>query len=90
MTDVELNVQEVDWAMLRPHAKRGGLYLLDAAEDLMEVAVAMRDDDVPTIRALIERGALAAPDTDLIEGPDEPHYRFVIVQPYVIAQGPLQ
>ena len=89
MTEGELEVQEIDWGMLRPHAERGGLYLLAATEDLLAAGLAMRDDDVPTVRALIETGALYAPEAELIEGPDEPRFRFVIVRPYVIAQGPL-
>jgi hypothetical protein len=90
MTDAELEVQQVDWGMLRPHAERGALYLLDDTEDLMAVAVAIRDDDVAKIRSLMETQSLVLADQGVVDGPDEPEFRFVIVQPYVVAQGPLQ
>ncbi len=86
---VELEVQEVEWTMLLPHAKRGALYLLAIGEDLMEVATAMRDDDVTIIRGLIAQQSLLAPTEAQIEASGDAPFRFVIVQPYVIAQGPL-
>lgn len=86
-TKDEIEVQEVEWAMLEPHAKRGALYLLDGDEDLEAVGIAIRDDDVARIRGLLENGALATRVPDSVDA--EARYRFVIVQPYVVAQGPL-
>lgn len=86
---VELEVEEVEWNMLLPHAKRGALYLLSIGEDLMSVAEAMRDDDVSKIKPLIEGQRLVAPTEAQLDGPIDALFRFVIVQPYVIGQGPL-
>lgn len=86
-TDDAIEVQEVEWAMLKPHAERGALYLLDRAENLAEVGEAIRDDEVEKVRGLLQRSALTSPAPESVD--DDARYRFVIVQPYVVAQGPL-
>jgi hypothetical protein len=82
-------VHRVDWQPLAPHAKRGGLVLVDARLDLVEVAVAVARDDDERVRRWMEAGQLLKPTADQIERwRDETQDRFtvVIVQPYVLAQ----
>ncbi len=82
-------VHRVDWRPLAPHAKRGGLVLVDAALDLVEVAVAVATDDSATVQRWMEALQLRRPTEDQIESwQDETEERFtvVIVQPYVLAQ----
>ncbi|MFT6400404.1 MAG: hypothetical protein ACJAYU_005175 [Bradymonadia bacterium] len=86
---VELEIQEVEWSILLPHGTRGALYLLSVGEDLLSAAQAMRDDDVPGIKRLIDGQHLLAPTEAQLEGSTEAIFRFVIVAPYVLAQGPL-
>lgn len=79
----------VDWAMLQPHAKRGALFLLDASLDIAEVGGAIAGDDSARIKALLDGGLMRRPEEAEIDGDGEARFRFLIVQPFVIAQGPL-
>jgi hypothetical protein len=82
-------VHRVDWRPLAPHAKRGGLVLVDAALDLVEVAVAVATDESALVAQWMEALQLRRPSPDQIESwQDDTDERFsvVIVQPYVLAQ----
>jgi len=82
-------VHRVDWRPLAPHAKRGGLVLVDAGLDLVAVAVAVARDDSERVRRWMNAGQLLKPTSAQIERwKDETEDRFtvVIVQPYVLAQ----
>ena len=82
-------VHRVDWRPLAPHAKRGGLVLVDAALDLVEVAVAVATDESALVAQWMEALQLRRPSPDQIESwQDDTEERFsvVIVQPYVLAQ----
>ena len=82
-------VHRVDWQPLAPHAKRGGLVLVDPSLDLVEVAVAVVEDDTSKVRRWMHSQQLLKPTPKQIESwQDETEERFtiVIVQPYVLAQ----
>ena len=82
-------VHRVDWKPLGPHAKRGGLVLVDARLDLVEVAVAVANDDSQRVRQWMEAGQLLKPTEDQIaawQEETEERFTVLIVQPYVLAQ----
>ena len=82
-------VHRVDWRPLSPHAKRGGLILVDPGLDLVAVALAVASDDDARVREWMASTQLSKPTEDQIAAwNDETEERFtvVIVQPYVLAQ----
>lgn len=82
-------VHRVDWKTLAAHAKRGGLVLVDTALDLVEVAVAVANDDSASVEAWMSAHQLAKPTEAQVaswEGDTEDRFTVVIVQPYVLAQ----
>ena len=82
-------VHRVDWRPLAPHAKRGGLVLVDSRLDLVEVAVAVATDESRLVQQWMEARQLVRPTEDQIEswhGETEERFTVVIVQPYVLAQ----
>ncbi len=82
-------VHRVDWKPLAPHAKRGGLILVDSRLDLVEVALAVARDDSARVKQWMEAQQLLKPTVDQIQSwQDETEERFtiVIVQPYVLVQ----
>jgi hypothetical protein len=82
-------MHRVDWKPLGPHAKRGGLVLVDSGLDLLEVAVAVAEDDSEQVQRWMEAGQLGKPSEAQIEAwQEEAGERFAvaIVQPYVLAQ----
>jgi hypothetical protein len=82
-------VHRVDWKPLGPHAKRGGLILVDSELDLVDVAVAVASDDSVLVGRWMDAGALRRPTDEQIEAwrkETDESFTAVIVQPYVLAQ----
>ncbi len=82
-------VHRVDWKPLAPHAKRGGLILVDGALDLVNVAVAVATDDAARVEEWMKDGRLTKPTPDQVDAwkeDTEDRFTVVIVQPYVLAQ----
>ncbi len=82
-------VQVVEWAMLVPHAKRDALILVDTAVPLVAAAEALRDDDAASVQKWLAANQLVRVPIDEERTMNE-LYEFVIVQPFVLAQGPLK
>ena len=82
-------IHRVDWKPLAPHAKRGGLVLVDPQLDLLEVAVAVARDHGEQVQQWMTAQKLGRPTAAQAEAwRQEIGERFtvVIVQPYVLAQ----
>ena len=82
-------IHRVDWKPLAPHARRGGLILVDARLDLLEVAVAVAEDDSQQVKGWMCAQQLSRPTTSQTEAWRQEkgeHFRVVIVQPFVLAQ----
>jgi hypothetical protein len=82
-------IHRVDWKPLAAHAKRGGLVLVDAGLDLLEVAVAVATDDAGSVQTWMSARQLTKPTEAQVEswqGDAEDRFTIVIVQPYVLAQ----
>jgi hypothetical protein len=82
-------IHRVDWQPLAPHAKRGGLVIVDPQLDLLEVAVAVAQDHGEQVQRWMAAQQLGRPTAAQTEAwRDEFGERFtvVIVQPYVLAQ----
>jgi hypothetical protein len=82
-------VHRVDWRPLSPHAKRGGLVMVDPRLDLVQVALAVAKDDSAMVRQWMESGQLSKPTEEQVaawKAEDEERFSVVIVQPYVLAQ----
>ena len=82
-------MHRVDWKPLGPHAKRGGLVLVDPALDLLDVAVAVAEDDTERVRRWMGAGQLGKPSEAQVEAWQKEageHFAVAIVQPYVLAQ----
>ena len=76
-------VAVVPWSALESHAKRGSLFMIDQGLDLVEVGVSIAMDEHDTVATWIEHGLLnraqTQPDVDCAG------YRFLIIQPFLIA-----
>jgi hypothetical protein len=82
------------WEDLAPHQQRGGLLLLAPALDLLDVAVAVANDDKQRVANWLASGSLrraseqdrARYESDAEEEAGVP-FQFVVVQPWVLAQA---
>lgn len=81
-------IHRVDWKPLAPHAKRGGLVIVDPQLDLLEVAVAVARDHSEQVQKWMAAQQLGRPTAaQAAAWREEIGERFtvVIVQPYVLA-----
>jgi len=82
-------IHRVDWKPLAPHAKRGGLVMVAPELDLLEVGVAVAEDNGAQVQRWMEaqqlRRATEAQTQTWGEGAEE-RFTVLIVQPYVLVQ----
>jgi hypothetical protein len=87
-------VQETDWLALEDHHKREALFIVDQKLDLIEVAMAVTEDVSSLIKIWLDSGELARPTDEQIEiwkkNKNQKLAKFLIIQPYVLAQLVLQ
>ena len=82
-------MEQVEAAVLLSHHRRGALIVAAQGVDLLDVAVAVATDESATIGRLLEAGDLAKPTLGELATwcmDQTLRLRFVIVQPYVLAQ----
>jgi hypothetical protein len=84
-------IDTVPFTPLAPHAGRNALFLVAADTELVDVALAVAENRTSDVEALIARGALRRPTAEEVTRfaaePDAHAFRFVIVQPFVLAQS---
>lgn len=80
-------VMTIGWAHLAPHAARDALWVVDGP-DLVQVAVALAQDDVAAVKRWLEAGAIRRPDAAQVESWNARGtlFRALIVQPWVVAE----
>jgi len=86
---IAAQVHRVAWEPLAPHDKRGGLVMVDPALDLIEVALAVADDDTEKVEAWMNARQLTRATEEQTAAWDQDadaRFAVVIVQPYVLAQ----
>lgn len=84
------SIQEGEWAWLAPHHARGALIVVAQDLDLAEVGVKVSTDAVAEVSGWLSEGQLARPTQEQAESWDQNpdrHFRFLIVQPYVLIQS---
>jgi hypothetical protein len=82
-------VDEAQWEWLQPHAKRDAVLVVDRQLDLVDVGMAIANDNVASVQQWIGQNLLAKPSSaQLSTWADNPAQRFsaLIIQPYVLVQ----
>lgn len=83
------SLDEAQWDWLLPHAKRDAAIVVSPELDLLEVGVAIANNDVSLVQYWIDRQLIHKPSVDqLADWNDNPSKRFnaLIVQPFVAIQ----
>ena len=81
-------LQETHWDALAIHAERGRLIVVSPDLDLLTAAIAIAEDKKSDVEAFLTSGLLrkaGEPEIAAFEQEDNPRFRFVIVQPFVLA-----
>lgn len=93
-TDLKTQLQDdlamVEWKSLEMHIKEDRLIIVDSELDLIEVAIAVIEDNTSKVQELIHCGKLRKPAIEEIELwaqlPDKEIFKVLIAQPYVLTQ----
>lgn len=84
---LESEVLEVEWSALKPHVERDALVLVGPNVPLVKAALAVALDAKDDVANWLSSGDLSKVDAnqDVAWGEDD-MFRFLIVQPFVLAQ----
>jgi hypothetical protein len=87
--ELALSVVEAEWSCLRAHLKRGGLIVVAADLDLLNVAACIAGDDSSAVQKWISEGKLAKPsEAQILDWDTDPSkiFSMLITSPYVLMQ----
>jgi len=93
MSDLKTQLTEqlasIEWNLLIPHAQRDAVIVVKEQLDLLDVGVAVAEDDSTSVQNWISQKLVYKPSSqDLSTWNNEPHKQFMtlIVQPFVLVQ----
>jgi len=84
-------IDEAEWDWLVPHVHRDAIVVVNPGLDLLEVGVAIANDNVTSVQHWIGEGLIAKPSTAQLndwERDRSRRFMTLIVQPYVLVQNP--
>ncbi len=90
-TALNESLEQAQWEWLEPHAKRDALIIVSPSLDLVDVGVAIAQDQTQIVQQWIESGQLQKPSANQLSfWKTQPNKSFnaLIVQPYVLIQEP--
>lgn len=84
---LEAEVMEVEWDALLPHFGRGALVIVAPEVPLVQVAMAVSLDLKDDVAQWMQNGIVSKPSDEAAKSwARDTRFRFVIVQPFVLAQ----
>lgn len=95
MTDTDLkvelteNLDEAEWEWLIPHAQRDAIILVAVELDLVDVGVAIANDNLSEVQTWIDEALITKPSVGQIgewNTQSAKRFKTLIVQPYVLVQ----
>ncbi len=91
--ELATSLDEAEWEWLMPHAARDSVVVVCPQLDLLDVGVAIANDNTLSIQHWISEQLIAKPSTTQIEGwmsDRTKKFKALIVQPYVLVQELLE
>lgn len=86
---LKTEIEKATWPLLEEHNKREALLIADLELNLVDVAAAIAQDDVQNVKEWLSTEKLVRPTEEMIQSWEEnPElgFKFLIIQPYVVAQ----
>jgi hypothetical protein len=84
------DLAEVSWRELKIHLKRDAIIIVDVDLNLIDVAVAVANDDKPLVETWIGEKQLGKPTEDHLrnwEKKSDNRFKMLIVQPFILVQN---
>jgi hypothetical protein len=88
-TQLREQLASIEWNLLMPHAQRDALIIVSEQLDLLEVGVAVAEDNSSSVSTWINQHLIYKPSSqDLSTWNNQPKKQFMtlIVQPFVLVQ----
>jgi hypothetical protein len=86
------NLDEAEWEWLIPHVQRDAVVVVAPELDLLDVGVAIASDNVSSVQLWISEQLIYKPSAAQLtdwNGDRTKRFNTLIVQPYVLVQGPV-
>ncbi|MFB6277521.1 MAG: DUF2288 domain-containing protein [Halothece sp.] len=83
------SLEPTNWEWLKPHAQRDALIIVSPSLDIIEVGVAIANDQTESVQQWIQNEQLQKPSANqlsLWNGQPTKAFNTLIVQPYVLVQ----
>jgi len=88
-TELSESLDEAEWEWLIPHAMRDALVVVAPQLDILDVGVAIANDNVTAVQHWIGEALIAKPSTNQLSDWNSDRakqFNTLIVQPYVLVQ----
>lgn len=89
--ELTASLDEAEWDWLKPHAQRDCLIVVSPGLNLVDVGLAIANDDILSVQRWINEAMVYKPSvSQIISWQETQNKRFnaLIVQPYVLIQEP--
>ncbi|MGM3308202.1 DUF2288 domain-containing protein [Anabaena sp. WFMT] len=87
--ELKQNLDEAEWDWLIPHVQRDAVIVVTDGLDLLDVAVAIAGDNIPSVQQWIDQQLIAKPSVDQVgewNGNRSKRFHALIIEPYVLVQ----
>jgi len=85
-------MDEAEWNWLAPHARRDSVIVVKRELDLLDVGVAIANDDTSLVQRWIEQTLIHKPSSAQLSDwnlDQSKRFNALIIQPYVLVQEPV-
>lgn len=84
---LENEIQQIEWEQLKPHHEREALVMISQELPIVDVALAFAEDDTQKVKKWMSQNLVYKPNpSDMARHPSKKHFKFIIVQPFVLIQ----
>ena len=88
-TELTAAIDEAEWEWLEPHVRRDSVIVVQPGLDLVDVALALADDNTLSVQRWIDESLISKPSPDQVAAwnlRQAKRFNALIVQPYVLVQ----
>ncbi|AFY71362.1 Protein of unknown function DUF2288 [Thalassoporum mexicanum PCC 7367] len=82
-------IDVAEWEWLEPHAQKGNLFLVNANLSVLEVGLAVAEDNTEVVQRWLDDGMLQRPSQsqmDYWQSADAPKFESLIVHPFILSK----
>ncbi|BAT53252.1 hypothetical protein NOS3756_22110 [Nostoc sp. NIES-3756] len=88
-SELSETIDEAEWEWLIPHVKRDAVIVVSLDLDLLDVAEAIANDNIPSVQRWIDEQLISKPSNQQLgqwNNNQQKRFNTLIIQPYVLVQ----